>query len=694
MKCLVGRPVTAELDHFFEELYADVQAEASVSAGAGAHALAFRENAFTRVIMNDLEVAGVLEAPVACYCASTAGRGGFKVNGYGFPSEDSRLDLIVCDFRSREEDRRLNASDVDRHFSLALRFLRAAVDGYFEKAEPGHEEHAMLHEIFTRRGEFDRVHVTLVTNGEVVQRKERERREESDGYEITYAVWDLERLRRFRSAGAEHEPLLIDVSESVPGGVPCVRAQDADLGYLSCVAVLPGMLLYDLYDAHGPRLLELNVRSYLQAKGKINKGILETLLTAPKDFLAYNNGITIVAEGVEFDETGTRVLRLAGPQIVNGGQTTASIHRARKQHKSSLEHVFVQAKITVVPPGRESEMVPAISRLSNTQNKVSVVDLGANSPFQTAIERLARRIWAPGEQSRWFYERARGGYQTERARIGTTKARAAKFEAEFPVGQRITKEDAARYCNTWDELPHLVSRGGQKNFEWFMNNNPLARKGADVTNDDFRSLVARTILFRRTQDVARELRISAFGIHIVTYTVSLLAHRTARQIDLDEIWDRQALTTSLTAQIRGWLPKVGNVLLESAGGRNPTEWFKSEQCWVGLKAEAKNWDLSDAVVVELRTDTVPQEDVSSEGRLNIARCMQADASDWQRVVAWGSVSGELKDWQLGIAGTLLSYAAQKWARKPSEKQAKYGAAMLEEFTAKGETEGDPAEVNR
>src|SRR5205085_1772823 len=121
----------------------------------------------------------------------------------------------------------------------------------------------------------------------------------------------------------------------------------------TCVAIFPGALLHELYDEHGSRLLELNVRSYLQAKGKINKGILETLRNDPADFMAYNNGITVVAERILFGPLANGregIVELQGMQIVNGGQTTASIHRSAKEFEADLSKVFVQGKIVTVDP--------------------------------------------------------------------------------------------------------------------------------------------------------------------------------------------------------------------------------------------------------------------------------------------------------------------------------------------------------
>lgn len=667
----------SELQKFHEELMADVIAEAVSAGDGGRTGAAFKENGFTRILLGDLEAAGVLESPVPCFFANTAARLPYKVNAYSLPDEDGRLDLVIADFRPDGTVQKLTAADIDRSCNQALRFLSLAVEQGAQGVEPGHEEHSMLSEIFGKRLEFDRVQLILISNAQAVHRKEKERREEHGRYQIGYEIWDLERLRRFRSSGATHEPVEVDFSGLADGGIRCVPVSDRTLGYETCVAILPGQVLYDLYEEHGARLLELNVRSYLQARGKINKEILETLLLKPQLFLAYNNGITIVAERIHRDRSGTLITGVHGLQIVNGGQTTASIHRAHKESKADLTHVFVQAKLTVVPADQFEIMVPEISRLSNTQNKVSTVDLGANHAFHIGVERVARKTWAPGEQSMWFYERARGAYQTERSRTGTTPAKRAVFDRKFPASQRVTKEDLARYCNAWDGSPHVVSRGGQKNFERFMNGLRKVDKGWEPSKEEFKTLVGKAILFHKTQQLARSLGVKAFGINIVTYTVALLADRTARRIDLGAIWDRQDLTPALQSQLADWLPRVGEELLRSAGSRNPGEWFKSEQCWQELKAVSTDWKLSRQLSAGLCSVGEGYEGVSHEVQNNIARCMQVDAATWLKIQIWGSETKQLVFWQTGIANTLSGYAATGWQKKPSEKQAKHGVVILE-----------------
>jgi hypothetical protein len=669
----------SELQKFHGELMSDVIAEA-VAAGGGAHPdAAFKENAFTHILLADLEAAGVLEAPTTCYFANTAARMPFKVNGYSLVDDESRLDIIIADFRPDSEVQKLTVADIDRSFKLASRFLSIAINDGPAVADSGHEEHMMLREIYEKKIKFDRVHLILITNGQTVQRKEKERREEMGRYQISYEIWDLERLRRFRSSGATHEPVTVDFSAQPDGGIRCVPVSDDALGYETCVTIIPGQVLYELYEEHGARLLEMNVRSYLQARGKINKEILETLLLKPQLFLAYNNGITIVAEQIHIDRTGTLITGVQGLQIVNGGQTTASIHRARKESNADLTHVFVQAKITVVSADQFEEMVPEISRLSNTQNKVSTVDLGANQAFHIGVERVARKTWAPGEQSMWFYERARGAYQTERSKLGTTAAKRAAFDRKFPASQRITKEDLARYCNTWDGLPYVVSRGGQKNFEKFMNGLSKEAKGWEPTREEFKTLVGKAILFLKTQQLAKSLGIKAFGINIVTYTLALLADRTARRIDLGAIWDRQDLLPVLQSQLSDWLPKVASELLTSAGNRNPGEWFKSEQCWQELRAASTDWSTSKVLSAELRSVGEEYVGVSEVVQSNVAHCLQVDPQKWLKIQLWGSETKQLQPWQIGIANTLGGYAAQGWTKKPSEKQAKHAVVVLELF---------------
>ncbi|MFI5303751.1 MAG: AIPR family protein [Nitrospiria bacterium] len=661
-----------DLLEFYEQLQNDVIIEAQPTEGKNGDSRGgdFRERAFTRIAIEELAASGILESPLECHYETTLGASGIKVNAYSIPDEDTRIFLIVTDYYPTPEPTRLTSADIDRSMNLALRFFKASINGLHESIESGSDAYAMIKDIYIHKDDIERVHILLITNGLTVQKKEKLRKETLAKYRVSYEVWDIERLRRFRSGRKSYEAIEVDLSET--NGIPCISISDDKLGYSTCLSVLPGFLLYNWYDEYGAKLLELNVRAYLQARGKINKGILETLLKEPHHFLAYNNGITIVAEEIILNTTGDRITAIKGLQIVNGGQTTASIHRAKKDNQADLSHVYVQAKLTVVPPAEFEEMVPEISRFSNTQNKVSEVDLRANHPFHVGIERVSRKTWAPGEQSMWFYERARGSYQTERTKTSTTPAQKARFDRTFPSAQRFNKEDLARYSNIWNGLPHIVSRGGQKSFLKFMESVPNYAKDWQPPAEEFKTLIAKAILFRRTQDLAKELEIPAFRINVVNYTVALLAEQTAKRIDLISIWNKQDISDALKSQIKEWLPKVANALISSSGERNPTEWFKMEQCWKQLRDVSTSWQLNSSVSEELKKTALIPYTVDETVYNNIARCMGIDATTWFKIQIWGSESGNLKDWQVGIANTLAGYSAQGWKRKPSEKQAKHG----------------------
>ena len=223
-------------------------------------------------------------------------------------------------------------------------------------------------------------------------------------------------------------------------------------------------------------------------------------------FFAYNNGITATAEEVEIDDDGGRrclLRRLKNFQIVNGGQTTASIHAARRA-KVDVSRTFVQVKLSVVDHELANSIVPRISEFANSQNRVNAADFFANHPFHRRMEAFSRRIYAPSpdgtfRESKWFYERARGQYADARARL--TQAQRRKFDLEHPRSQLFTKTDLAKFVNVWEQRPHEVSLGAQKNFAIFARKIGRAwkRNPNDLNEAWYREAVAKAIVFKATE---------------------------------------------------------------------------------------------------------------------------------------------------------------------------------------------------
>ena len=286
-------------------------------------------------------------------------------------------------------------------------------------------------------------------------------------------VWDIERLYRCWSSGRKRETIQIDFQGQFQEALPCLAMpDDAEMEYNTYLALFPGTMLNRIYEVYGPRLLERNVRSFLQAKGNVNQAIRRTIRETPRMFLAYNNGISATAEEVELirlPDGGLGIKTITDFQIVNGGQTTASIYHAVNRDKAPIDGLYVQMKLTVLKDReRMDDIVPKISESANTQNKVQIADFSANHPFHRTLEELSRTVWAPSatgteKQTRWFFERARGQYADARARVGTL-AKRKEFEAQHPTQQKFSKIDIAKFEHSWQQLPHYVSEGCAEKF--------------------------------------------------------------------------------------------------------------------------------------------------------------------------------------------------------------------------------------
>jgi hypothetical protein len=275
---------------------------------------------------------------------------------------------------------------------------------------------------------------------------------------------------------------------------------------------------------------------------------------------------------------------LRGLQIVNGGQTTASLHRARRHDRSSLDGIVVPAKIIRVKTDNLNEMVAAVSHSANSQNTVQPADFSANDPFHVRVEELANNTWLPDQKGRWFYERARGSYGAAELKASFRAAEKRRFAAETPKDRRFSKTDLAKYLNTWDGLPHLVSFGNQKNFQSMMQGLKEQHPGGFEPDAAwFRAFVAKAIIFRTVQAVVKARKFPAYQANITTYTVACLSWKSGGAIDFERIWSQQAVSSELRAMIGDWVVEIDKRLRDTAKGRMPSEWAKKAECWDALR---------------------------------------------------------------------------------------------------------------
>ena len=517
------------------------------------------------------------------------------IDGYDFDDEDGQLVLAAADYSESDRIERLTTTEAQKRFAAVEGFVREGLDGdLLLQLEESSDEYQVVSQMRETRASISVIRIYLITNRQLSDSIQTFEPKTVDGFVIEYHLWDIERLFRIEMSKLGREEIDIDLTEWIPAGLPALAASTVRTDLVTYLTVIPGAMLADIYSRYGSRVLESNVRSFLTARGKVNKGIRGTVMQEPEMFLPYNNGITATATSVESSASGDsiRIARIKNLQIVNGGQTTASLFYVRKNDKASMTGIDVQAKLIVVAEEESAELVPKISRFANTQNRVSEADFFSNHPFHQRMEEKSRQILTPvkrGEhyQTKWFYERTRGQYLNEKAR--GTAAQARKFEAEYPKSQVITKTDAAKYIVSWMQRPNVVSSGAQKNFvafaetiakEWSANDNQFG-------DDYFKELAAKCLLFHgvRRQVLAADWYSSGYLANIVTYALAKLSfeltrYRGGSELNFQIIWNRQGLPDVLL-EILEEIAEVAFGVLTDEGRPvvNVTEWAKRERCW-------------------------------------------------------------------------------------------------------------------
>ena len=689
----------SELDEFHRELIADIQGDADVGG-------IYTTEAFFEKMGEILTEAGELDGADFAYFEGS-GRNNMKlqVDGYGGDPRDAQgvLSLILCDFSATEEVRLFRADDLKSRFNRLVAFLKHARDENFreqlEETSPGF----MLSDLIaTTWSSITKIKLIVVTNAEKRAKADGLPAGTIDERPVTYTVWDLARIEKYIRSGQTREDLLIDFEKDFGGAIPVLRASMGDAALESYIAVIRGSQLADIYEKWGTRLLEANVRSFLQARGKVNRGIRDTLEDQPEMFFAYNNGITATADDVQIRQTedGPVLVSADNLQIVNGGQTTASIHASRRQRpkrpKARLDEVHVQMKLNVVPPETAEEVIPNISLYANSQNKVNDADLASNHPFQMRVQEFSRRILAPKgdssyQETKWFYERARGQYADERGR--RTDAERKKFDLEYPRTQYFTKTDLAKFENSWAGMPHVVSQGAQKNFVAFQRDVAKEWKKSEARFDEtwFKRMIAKAIIFRRLEKAVPQQPWyeGGYRANIVTYSIAKFAHdmdERGKVVDLDRIWRQQAVPEPVEHALLLAAAEAHDVITHPPEGvRNMSEWAKKQACWAQFQQRdlhyprnLKDYLLTPAEAASNVDDERKKKAVTS-GIEAQSTVVNLGADFWKSALEWGKVHRLVTPKEVGV----LETCSRIPDRLPSEKQCVVAVEVLERLEADG-----------
>ena len=546
----------------------------------------YEELVFSGIVMDHMSEIGMTFEPVECHFEGKFNSANLRLSGYAISEDLDQLDLFVSLYAGVDDPTQIPDSETKTAVEQCLRFLTLCAEGKMApKLDPSTNVRSLAETLQAIYNDLEQIRVYVITD-KVAKSKSFKTREVG-GKSVRLEVMDIERLHRDWSEGKPRDELVVDFAEVSGAPLPCVFVPGENDDYDYALTAVPGEALRLLYERFGARLLEANVRSFLSVKGKgVNAGIQSTLRSAPERFMAYNNGIVVVADEMilgKANDGSSGIAWLKGLQIVNGGQTTASLYFTKKKYPSTdLSHVRVPAKIIVMKTtdaSKEEALVSDISRFANSQNAVRQSDLSANKPFHVEIEKLSRSIYCPDGVGQWFYERASGSYNTLLTREGSTPAKLKALKDAIPTTRRITKTDLAKYLTAWDRKPDIVSLGSQKNFDRFMASlTPAEGQEIPLPNvQDFKAMIAKAKIYRDAQKHLRPM-FPAFQANVTAYTVALISEKLGSRIDLERIWTKQAVSPEFLAQLAVWAKEVNEVLHNSAGGRMVSEWAKKPEC--------------------------------------------------------------------------------------------------------------------
>lgn len=646
----------------------------------------------------------------------------YRMDGYSIDETDGSCCLFIVDYHGESSDETIISKNIDNSFKILRRFVEKSINTELFREISNNSAKEFSRDLYYSNENITRYRFYLLTDAYNRQRARTIKDEKINDRVVEYNVWDIDRLFELVSSQRQKESVEISFDEFGIEGLYCVKAVDCEkviadidispvgeketaddvlpenlITYSSYLAVVPGDILNKLYLDYGAKLLEGNVRAFLSAKQKVNKGIQNTIKNYPEMFFAYNNGIAATATEIRTKNTpaGPVITYIKDLQIVNGGQTTASLTNAflnaKKDEKVELNKIAIPMKLSVLEHSMAERIIPKISEYSNSQNPVAASDFFSNHPFHIRMQEYSRKTPVPAKdgnqfQQYWFYERARGQYNQGKMEYSKKPGGLKKYSERYPEDMIITMIDLAKYMLLYSCKPHIVSKGKQKTLKEFAEGIKLSWDKSDIQYNElyFRQVVALAIIYKKTDEIVkqsawyRESR--SYKANVVAYTISIIFNHISRkcrgyELDFKRIWNEQDIYEELEEQIKVLQGEVyRNLITGSRSTENVTEWCKAESCW---KAAQDNllWTINDDFISTL----VAKEDVEEEKKeqkelrkvSNEINALQEiyERGDqyWSLVLDWGIRRKLLSEKEISILR--LSVNMFKTGRIISDKQA-------------------------
>lgn len=558
--------------------------------------MAFNEDVIDMMI-NDYNVVSELHD---CYFQWLNGNKAFKsmkIDAAYLELSTNTVNFLISDFNEADVEN-LNYEFINKNCQYMINFFENVLKGFFNGTEESAPYTELAVNIRRNIAYINKLHLFIASTNKLSGRVKTINLPnfifDGKSFKVELDIIDITRIYNTKAEGFEKEPIIIDVSDFGEKGIQCIKAEIEDENYEAYLAVVPGKFLADIYDKYGARLLESNVRSFLNVKGGVNKGIRGTILNERNKFFTYNNGISTTAKSIEcknIQGLGNCIVKFNDLQIINGGQTTASLASARIRDGAALDHIYVQMKLTIIK-NNDAEFIRNISKYSNSQNKVTSADLNSNHPYYIRIEEFSRKIYAPPAlgktyQEMWFFERSRGQY--EQPMMKMTKAKRDEYQRIRPKDKKFTKTDLAKFLNSADMKPYYVSWGSEVNATKFQEDmEKLWEKDNSVYNEIYyKDLIAKAIVYKSIDKLISQLswykENRAYKPQLVTYTFSkfvYLAKENGKILDYKNIWDKQKIPEEYINDIEGIAKQVFDTINDpNKTQKNISTYCKQKTCW-------------------------------------------------------------------------------------------------------------------
>lgn len=585
------------------------------------------ETQFIEKTLNDLEEIGELNDPIPMSVEMRGSRNRILAfDAYAYDKADDALVLIASDFTNqRDTAPTLTNTRIEELYGRMLSFVEESVQGNISKYCDDSDPALLIANEFREKigegmlsTEILRFKFFIISNGTLSKQVKNLSKPDLLERPVELNVWTLERLFQTFSSNSS-EIIEIKTADFGCHGIQCLKA---DLGqgskYDAYLGIVPGKFLADIYLKYGSKLLQGNIRAFLSARGTVNKGIRDTIINHPENFFTYNNGIAIVARSVTFSPDGSRIVHFKDPQIINGGQTTASLANAiiKKEARYGMDTLFVPMKLTVLNVENDmsekqveqyNAITKTISQCANSQNPVSDADFFSNHPFHVMMEKLSRKVMAPPVNGNpfptiWFYERSRGKWEQEQMKL--TMAKKKTFCEMHPKHQVVKKEKLAKCYNAILMNPHQVCQSSAINFKYFASViEQIYEKQRDSINEYFfKKCVSSVILFDSLDSLVGKASWYPKGgnkAQIVPYTISKLMTLIPKDRDLDwhYIWQKQSLYPELAEELLKLAYLTHNFLMKQANGGIVRTISRTQTVWKNF--QDYEYTLSDKFIETL-----------------------------------------------------------------------------------------------